>query len=495
MPSTANNPPLPADDPDGTVAAARRVWDPSPSNAATNVTRPAAAAAAANINAAANDCAIALYINNDEKVQPRKRTNFILMLASNQGIIDVEQVYGPIRARPGKAALFQWRKDSIVAALLFHNPDARVNKKNKSVQQLMNMLPPLDDPQDIAYITTAEAQIRKTLFDSAAEEDSEAAANATARMTMEDHLRYILVMTSDEVLPLYLNSQNPATREQIDAGVTPKDLFHIKQVEKFNDASFLLSTVPNRTLHSDFHQPIVCNKGDFELTVEKSKDVVNTIRRTVTSMASKYELSGNGANQRDVSNDQDDGEDLPDNWGRFDANRMREWAEESGATNDGDDRANFLGPRPTFYLYTWHILDVNNLIRFTCAQLRDEHSASSDETPRPVSRQRTTGPSSARSRKLSAIAEANLELQKTLVASMTEMGRAVASMSGDDTMADAFAQAQKQRRLDKLRSERYNMMVQAVDSEMNDAQKKVASDRVAELNREIERAEEEDGSD
>jgi hypothetical protein len=172
---------------------------------------------------------------------------------------------------------------------------------------------------------------------------------------------------------------------------------------------------------------------------------------------------------------------------------MREWALETGATNDGDDRANFLHHLPTFWLMIWHLFDEYDLLRFTCAQLREEHSASSSTTPQPVSRGSSNTSSSSRTRKLEKIAEDTLQLQKTLVKSVDEMGKAIKTLADAEVTACEFMRSQKLRRLDSLRHERYNTQRESLSSGLNEQEREVAVLHVQHLNMEIARIESELG--
>lgn len=67
-----------------------------------------------------------LYVNNDVNVAPKNRINYMLMLADKQGI-NIDEIYGSIKSRPGKKAIFQWKKDSIVAEIKRRDPTARAN--------------------------------------------------------------------------------------------------------------------------------------------------------------------------------------------------------------------------------------------------------------------------------------------------------------------------------------------------------------------------------
>ncbi len=223
----------------------------------------------------------------------------------------------------------------------------------------------------------------------------------------------------------------------LDAGVSFMSEFTEYVVAKHNDPSVVYSTPSQPSLHSYFARPIVCcHVPDFILTAEKVKKIIADTRRHVTDMVMRWERSGNGSNQL-VDEGDSNGEIDYDLWGRFDPETM-----------DGDDRGSFLGTRPYHWLIVWHICDEGDLLRFTCAMLRDEHSASSSATPSAVSRGNSSSTSSTR-----RFAQQQFELTKQIAKSVKDISRAVAVYGQNE---DAVTErAFKIRRLDKLRSQRY----------------------------------------
>eukprot|EP01082_Thalassiosira_pseudonana_P008673 g7888.t1 g7888 contig26:508434-508880(-) len=136
-------------------------------------------------------------------------------------------------------------------------------------------------------------------------------------------------------------------------------------------------------------------------------------------MINDWERSGNGSNQQRLEEDFFDELGDFDTWGRFDP-----------GTCDGDDRSNFLRHLPVYWLMVWHLCDEGDLLRFTCAQLREEHSASSEITPGGVSHGSGTSSASKTGQKT---AQQTYELQKELVSTVKDIGKAVAKFSDDTT--------------------------------------------------------------
>jgi hypothetical protein len=254
----------------------------------------------------------------------------------------------------------------------------------------------------------------------------------------------------------YSLSQTGSNREMLDAGETHMSKFLQLLVCYFNDPSLEVSTPCQPSLHCSFAEPIACNKGEFELTESKAKKLFSHSRRYLTTMINDGEKSGNGSNQRlDISDDVQDF--VFDLWGRFDAE-----------TCDGDDRANFLSHLPHYWLMVWHLCDEGDLLRFTCAQLRDDHTASSLSAPPSVSR----GSGSARK-----FAQQTLELHKQIAESVKNIGMAVARCS-DDT---SYERASKIRRLDKLRADRYLVFRDSKCQASSQDERDAAADYVREL--------------
>ena len=235
----------------------------------------------------------------------------------------------------------------------------------------------------------------------------------------------------------------------LDAGETFLSEFIDYIVSKHNDPSVVYSTPSQPSLHSYFARPIVCcHVPDFVLTAEKVKKIIADTRRHVTDMVMRWERSGNGSNQLIDEEDSNGAVDY-DLWGRFDPETM-----------DGDDRGNFLGTRPHHWLMVWHLCDEGDLLRFTCAQLRDEHSASSSATPSVISR--------GNSNTLSArgFAQKQFELTKQIAKSVKDISKAVATSVQNEEAANE--RHHKIRRLDKLRGQRYLVFSTQCNTDSNE---------------------------
>ena len=79
----------------------------------------------------------------------------------------------------------------------------------------------------------------------------------------------------------------------------------------FNDASITVSSqIPPslNSLNSSFSDPSVCNKGDYELTEEKAKEILEKARRRLTTIINNWEKSGNGSSQHHLDDEDEEQE-------------------------------------------------------------------------------------------------------------------------------------------------------------------------------------------
>ena len=98
-------------------------------------------------------------------------------------------------------------------------------------------------------------------------------------------------MISDEVRDIYRLSQESLTRSELDSrNSTERDpTFNEKISEKFNDDSWKPFTTAYPSLHSDFVSPILCERIEFVMTLEKAKEIVSHIRPMLKIMIVNYE--------------------------------------------------------------------------------------------------------------------------------------------------------------------------------------------------------------
>ena len=157
-------------------------------------------------------------------------------------------------------------------------------------------------------------------------------------------------MLDDNVRQLYRSSHDLFTRSAVENGNSIMKVldFYDKITELFNNPEFQPETQSLLDLHSDVVDPIKLKLGNYVMTRDKAKDIVVSFRPKLATMVHKYELSGNGAGQR---------EELDVDYGRVDLEKYV----------DGDDRGNYLekGANTSYLLYWWNTLDVDGFVQFT----------------------------------------------------------------------------------------------------------------------------------
>ena len=248
----------------------------------------------------------------------------------------------------------------------------------------MAKLGPLESETDRQYVIRKEAEFRLVFTNKLREDESEA-GRCGRRIRPTDRFRFVLAFSDETVYAEYIKSQECLSRPEIDAGVSGAgaafwDVF----LEKVNDFDWEPQTRSLPTLHSNFREPITCSRGEYEWTLENGKKHLNELRRNLSEMIRRYEISGNGANQAlhdDSENEIDEDEDKR---GSFNSERAKRSAARRNETGSGDDRASYLRHLPADYLYAWDELDMLGLLHFTCARLSDRQSASSHATPSPT---------------------------------------------------------------------------------------------------------------
>ena len=407
-------------------------------------------------------------LTDDKEVPPKERVKMICFLAKTIGI-DVHSDLDEVVKRPGDKKLLDFPVRMLIKELDRRGIKVK-NKKKVKAPELWAKLPDLTDEKDVNYIRARYASTRDTLL--AKIREAEAVPSVAQRKGTDVMRVYLLILKHADLRRAYALSQNASTREMLDAGETYMSRFLKLLVLYFNDSLKTAATPANPSLHSSFSEPIVCNKGNFELTEEKAKKLFADSRKHLTTMINNWERSGNGSNQKLVGDgDDEDNEFDFDTWGRFDA-------EAAAEHEDGDDRANFLRHLPHYWLMVWHLCDEGDLLRFTCAQLCDEHSASSDTTTTPVTHGRGASSSSARK-----LAQESYALQKEIAASVKDIGKAVAAFSA--TADKTYERASKIRRIDQLKGDRYLVFKDSQCPVSTAEEKRVAAEFVKELDERI----------
>ena len=160
--------------------------------------------------------------------------------------------------------------------------------------------------------------------------------------------------------------------------------------ERFNDDSVGVLTKKLPNLHDKFNDHIVCARK-YDLTPDKCKEVMASMKKKVVKIIRKYNLSGNGSDMAEHDYDEDGvggAEDTQLTYGRFNKDLAVRRAQKKGRGDlilmDGDDRKEFLYGNTPDLLYWWMLMDENNLIYIFVGKLDSNNSACSDVTPAPT---------------------------------------------------------------------------------------------------------------
>jgi hypothetical protein len=165
-------------------------------------------------------------------------------------------------------------------------------------------------------------------------------------------------------------------------------------VELFNDKEHIVTTMPLKSLHNDFAHPIECPAGEYVLTIEKAKGIMQLMKAKLRTIVGRYNASGNGSDMV-ILDSADENYTVEQNeltYGRFNSEKALEVARAEQnhelLLKDGDDWSNFLQHKTPALLYWWQKMDEHNLLFFTCTILDDTNSVLSNSTPKAVSRHR-----------------------------------------------------------------------------------------------------------
>lgn len=424
---------------------------------------------------------VQLYAEDDSKVKPADRPIYFMMMAKgNVPDFDPEE-FADFATRANNKKLMKPTKAMAMSEIKRQNPRTKFDRKNTRLDKLLNMLTPLDDEKDIAYLTRKVAEIKRTLLATIAV--NEAGTTTAAHLTPKDRMRWTGLHTRDDVLQLFWRSQDSATREEIDAGETPLSKYHDFVVEKFNNVNVQVTLDPIPSL--GYTEPILCEKGDYILTVEKSKKLASDIRRNLNGIIDRYERSGNGSNQHAHNRGElelEEGVSIDSLWGRtIHAQRQPNAAAAAAAggsndgaaeTEDGDDRGNFLRSEPKDTLVTWHVFDKLDLIRKICAKLGESHRASSDSTPASTAR----GSHSRKTPRQSEPEDSDAGMTPKEFDQLILKAQKIRRL---DRQVTASVE-----RLDQLTSERFELYLRAED-EVNERKRQMFSHRCQELSTQI----------
>jgi hypothetical protein len=194
------------------------------------------------------------------------------------------------------------------------------------------------------------------------------------------YLRLIhCLVDCDATRMAYLKRNEVKQREELDASnspMRPKTGYEMI-ADKWNDHSFNPSSQIS-TCHFDFSFSIdLCYSKVSALIPADALGIQNrlsTIRVTLLRIIDRWEQSGQG-----------DGGRVPETDGEYSTG----WGTLEGRTQEAlDNRANFLGGAPSWYLYFWELADTYQLLVSTLQRLNGSIGASDANASTSVARSR-----------------------------------------------------------------------------------------------------------
>jgi hypothetical protein len=335
------------------------------------------------------------YVENQSNLDPKQKSTFLLMVASAALSFTVDdwepyKSYQEFSKQKKSASGFKSIKPSkelITMEIKRRNPNHRVNKKNRKINNLIDELyGTLEDPRDLDWIKHQERVLRVAFIakvNNAKETTAAVSKSKTVPVTRHDRMRFICMFQDDDIVEAYRKTQEVLARTQLDArnsDARPHDFYDLA-VAKFNDSAWVPASEVDSDLHEDFAEPIQYPKRDlYSLTTEKARSIISWEKNEISALLRNYSKSGNGAVVADEMyqlGEEDPDEEFDASYGHFDL--------ELALTKDGgDDRKNFLNGKPTDILYWWKVLDDLQLITLTCVAMKKELGASSSKRPTSI---------------------------------------------------------------------------------------------------------------
>ena len=258
-----------------------------------------------------------------------------------------------------------------------------IKPKNKPRENLVEWLNtwPLTDQECIKFLT-GEAKRVETVLQAALDEGRETALAVQhgAWTGAIPYLRLIhCLVDCDATRMAYLKRHEAMTREELDAvnsPLRPKSGFEVI-ADKWNDPEFNPSTRISNC-HYDFASPINLSYSKVAALIPADaigvQNRLATIRVTLLRIIDRWEQSGQG-----------DGGRAPDEDGEYPAG----WGKLEGRTQEAlDNRANFLGGSPSWYLYFWELSDMYQLLVSTLQRFDESIGAANANSSSSVARSR-----------------------------------------------------------------------------------------------------------
>jgi hypothetical protein len=248
--------------------------------------------------------------------------------------------------------------------------------KNKSRDVLIEWLNdwPISDPSCVQFLTTEACRVRSVLQNAINESRETALAMQHGAWSGAiPYLRLIhCIIDNESARSAYLKRNAVKTREELDATKSPSQCKSAYDViaEIWNDPQFNPCTSVSHC-HEDFAEEILLPHSKVATLLPADglgiQNRLSSIRATLLRIIDKWEQSGQGDGGRASAMD----DDRPTGWGNLEGRSQQAL----------DNRANFLGDAPTWYLYFWEAADKYQLLATTLQRLSGTVGAPSGSTP------------------------------------------------------------------------------------------------------------------
>lgn len=143
---------------------------------------------------------------------------------------------------------------------------------------------------------------------------------------------------------------------------------------------------------------------------------------------------------------------------------------------DGDDRSQFLKHNPYDLLYWWAVMDKYNILWFCMSKMDDENSASSGKTPSTVARKKQKTDSRTASKASAQVQE----IQKEMSMSFAHIGRSMETVAFRGLSAE----------LESNQHKKFDLQLKRMDVLGDKAKEALFDERIAQLDHNIARIEE-----
>ena len=361
-----------------------------------------------------------LLYENQHEVPPQSKVQFVLMLAMAELNFTLEHfepycTYLENTKKKKKEKTIAPKKDLYVKEVKRRNPNNNLKANSWKISKWQEELAGtgLMDQRDKDWVRYMERKTRKEIHSylTGTKKNSESQNNSTVtvsiQMTKNERMRLICCLESDdEILAAYKRTQMVLTREQLDgrnSDALPPS-FYALAAAKCNDEEWVAVSRAIPDLHSDFAVAKEWPKREeYNFDQQKIKKIVQWEKSKILVMCKRYNLSGNGSDNKHGTYDEDEtpqmmkvvddsgntvheDEEINTKWGHFNL--------DLAMTEGGDDRSDYLKGQPTDLLYWWDTLDSLGILQMACVMFNTDLAATSDQRPSRIvgNKKQKTGP-------------------------------------------------------------------------------------------------------